>query len=152
MSYKYIEKEYFSSCCEILEKFHCLINEAEKLYEKSDETIDTKVVKSICTAIKSLEKAFDLGGKGEEKENSAYKMLDKSRCSDACNKDSAKCKELYNKAQEQFALESEYLAHALNLLKDAQKDIQNSIEVRKIGYRFRNQYEECVHCKKSASD
>lgn len=146
MSYDNIEKEYVStSCCEILKEFHCLLNEAEELYEKSDETIDTKVVKSICSAIRSLEEAFDLGGRGEEKENNAYKILNKSGCSNDCNKDSTKCKELYNKAQEQFSLESDYLVHALNSLKDAQKDIENSIDVRKIGYNLKNQYEKCVH-------
>lgn len=142
------EEKCVPTCCEILEKFHCLINEAEELYEKSDETIDKKVVKSICTAIKCLGKAFDLGGKGEEKENYAYKMLYKSGCGNACNQNSAKCKELYKKSQEQFALESDYLVHALNLLKNAQKDIENSIDARKCGYKFRNEYEECIHCKK----
>lgn len=79
-------------------------------------------------------------------------MLDKSRCSNTCDKNSAECKELDTKAQEMFSLESDYLAHALNSLKNAQKDIQISMDVRKIGYKLRDQYAECVHCKKPTSD
>ncbi len=142
-------EEEYASCGEVLKEFHCLLNQAEELYEKSDATIDTKVVKSICTAINSLEEAFELGSRGDKKENYAYEILEKSGCSNVYNRDTARCKELYDKAQEQFALESEYLIHALNLLKDAQNGIENSIDVRKIGYRFREQYEECVHCEEN---
>jgi hypothetical protein len=146
MSHNCIEEDYVSACCrEVLKKFHCLLNEADELYEKSDKIIDTEVLESICIAIKSLEKAFELGGRGEEIENKAYKMLDKSGCGNACNKNSAECKELYDKAEEKFALESEYLTHALNSLKCAQKDVKNSMEARKAGYRLRDQYTECVH-------
>jgi hypothetical protein len=75
-------------------------------------------------------------------------MLDKSECSNTCDINSIECKELYTKAQEVFSLESDYLTHALNLLMDAQKDIQKSIDVREIGYNLRDQYKECIHCKK----
>lgn len=156
MSNYYNEDKYISTyCCNcniILNKFHDLLNEAEELYKKSDEVIDSKVAESICTAIESLEKALELGGQGDEIENNAYKMLDKSECSNTCDKNSSECKELDKKAQEMFSLESDYLYHALYLLKNAQKDIQISMDVRKIGYQLRDQYAECVHCNKQTSD
>lgn len=135
-------------CNRILERFHCSIKEANALFEKSDQIIDTQVVEAICTAIKCLEEALELGGKGEEIENNAYRLLDKSGCGDSCNWNSCKCKELSNKAQEQFAIESACLLHVLKLLKEAQKDIEKSSCARSLGYKFRNLYHECVHCKK----
>ncbi|WMJ86864.1 hypothetical protein [Anaerocolumna sp. MB42-C2] len=142
----------YCNCSKILKKFHSLIYEAEELYKKSDAIIDTKVVEAIYIATESLERAFELGGQGEETENNAYKMLDKSECGNTCDKNSTECKELDTKAQEMFSLESDYLTHALNSLKDAQKDIQISMVERKIGYKLRDQYKKCIHSKKSTSD
>lgn len=137
-----------NSCSSILKKFHYLSNEAEYLYNEADSIIDKEVLVLVCTAIKSLKRAFEFGSKGEEIENYANSMLGGSQCVNTCNKNSTKCEYIHSKADEKFALETSYLESALNSLNDALTDIKNSIDARKSGYNLIEEYKECVHAHK----
>lgn len=132
-------------CDDVINNVHYLFAEAEELYAKSDEVIDKQVLFSIMNSIKALEKAFELGGKGVELEECAIKILDKSGCSNTCNKNSIKCEALAAEAEEKFLIETNYLEHALILLKDALGDVKKSIVARKEGYALNHKYKGCIH-------
>lgn len=146
---QYSHHNYMPNCNAILRKYHCLLNEAEKLYKASDNIIDKEVLCSILDAIKGLKKAFELGDKGSDIESYANDMLDRIGCSNTCNKNSNLCLSIAAKADEEFEKETEYLNHALIALETALLDIKNSISARKLGYDFRNQYTVCVHDRSS---
>lgn len=133
------------NCEKVLEEYHSLIKEAEALFAKADELIYKEAFEYIWNALKALENAMELVGKGIEETEKAEIMLDKSGCSSKCNKNSKKCREIRAEADKLYELEIKKIVTAMRLIEKVIFEIKDAEEYGKKAYQMEEEYKKCVH-------
>lgn len=135
-------------CNKVLTRYHNMVKEAQKLYEKSDNIIDKEAISAILHALKALEYAMELNKKADCMVDNANEMLEKSGCASSCNLNNPQCQALYNKAMEQFTIENQALIDTMELLNEALAALKVSVEARNKGQMFLSKYFKCIHQQK----
>lgn len=133
-------------CNKILEKYHCMINKSNDLYNEAVEE-QTEAIQSVIEAIESLEKFKCLFNESYEIYDAANELLKESNCCFDCSANSCKCKRLDKKSDELYYAQFREICEAIELLKKALCELREAENYGTEADEVFEKYTSCVHNK-----